>query len=136
MKETLTVTPSVDCFSRYLNVWSSSSDSNVSILEVQDMSMHSINISAWSQVPQAAAAAANVMQTFSLTISHRSRTEKVLSLNKPLYYFTVPDVAPPCEVYNFSVTATYVGATYTGVSCHVPSPVLSRMLPFLPGIFS
>ena len=46
--------------------------------------------------------------------------------------FTAPDNAPPCEVYNFSVTATPVGATYTGDGCRVPSPVLSRMLPSLP----
>ena len=45
-----------------------------------------------------------------------------------------PEVARPCEVYNFSVTATYVGATYTGDGCSVPSPVLSRMLPSLPNI--
>ena len=46
--------------------------------------------------------------------------------------FTAPDNVPPCEVYNFSVTATPVGATYTGDGCSVPSPVLSRMLPSLP----
>ena len=46
--------------------------------------------------------------------------------------FTAPGDAPPCEVYNFSVTATPVGATYTGDDCSVPSPVLSRMLPSLP----
>ena len=45
--------------------------------------------------------------------------------------FTAPDNVPPCEVYNFSVTATPVGATYTGDGCSVPSPVLSRMLPSL-----
>ena len=48
--------------------------------------------------------------------------------------FTAPPNAPPCEVYNFSVTATPVGATYTGDGCSVPSPVLSRMLPSLPDI--
>ena len=48
--------------------------------------------------------------------------------------FTAPQGAPPCEVYNFSVSATYVGATYTGDGCSVPSPVLSRMLPSLPDI--
>ena len=46
--------------------------------------------------------------------------------------FTAPDNTPLCEVYNFSVTATPVGATYTGDDCSVPSPVLSRMLPSLP----
>ena len=44
--------------------------------------------------------------------------------------------ASPCEVYNFSVTATPgpVGAKYRGDGCSVPSPVLSRMLPSLPDI--
>ena len=50
----------------------------------------------------------------------------------PSFMFKAPRDAPPCEVYNFSVTATYVGATYTGDGCSVPSPVLSTMLPSLP----
>ena len=47
------------------------------------------------------------------------------------FLFTAPEGAPPCDVYNFSVTATYdvVGATNTRVGC---STVLSRMLPSLP----
>ena len=95
------------------------------------MGVHSINVS-WSQMLPVAAAS-NVMQTFSLTISHGSHT-KTISLNESYYHFTAPKGAPPCEVYNFSVTATYVGATYTGAGCSVPSPVLSRMLPSLPNI--
>ena len=95
------------------------------------MDMHSKNIS-WSQVPPVAAAS-NVTQTFSLTVSHGSHTETI-SLNEPYYYFTAPEGVPPCEIYNFSVTATYVGVTYTGAACSVPSPVLSRMLPSLPNI--
>ena len=74
-----------------------------------------------------------IPQTFSLTISHGS-TSQVISLNDSFYYFTAPEDAPPCEVYNFSVTATYVGATYTGAGCSVPSPVISTMLPSLPDI--
>ena len=54
-----------------------------------------------------------------------------LLLNSTFYPFTAPEDAPLCEVYNFSVTATYVGATYTGAGCSVPSPVLSTMLPSL-----
>ena len=57
-----------------------------------------------------------------------------LKFSQPYYVFTAPEGAPPCEVYNFSVTATYIGATYTGAGCSVPSPVLSRMLPSLPDI--
>ena len=70
---------------------------------------------------------------FLLTIRHGSSSDSV-SLNEPHYNFTAPEGAPPCEVYNFSVTATYVGATYTGAGCSVPSPVLSTMLPSLPSI--
>ena len=53
---------------------------------------------------------------------------------KRFYEYYAPEDASPCEVYNFSVTATYVGATYTGVGCSEPSPVLSTMLPSLPNI--
>ena len=83
---------------------------------------------------QPVAATSNVMQTFFLTISHGSHTETIF-LNESYYLFTAPESVPPCEVYNFSVTATYVGATYTGAGCSVPSPVLSRMLPSLPDIY-
>ena len=72
-------------------------------------------------------------QIFLLTIGHGS-TSDTMSLNESYYYFTAPEGAPPCEVYNFSVTATSVGATYTGAGCSVPSPVLSTMLPSLPNI--
>ena len=74
------------------------------------------------------------MQTFSLTVSHGSSSQDTLGLIESTYHFTASESAPPCEVYNFSVTATYVGATYTGAGCSVPSPVLSTMLPSLPNI--
>ena len=74
------------------------------------------------------------MQTFSLTVSHGSSSQDISGLIESAYHFTAPEGAPPCEVYNFSVTATYVGATYTGAGCSVPSPVLSTMLPSLPNI--
>ena len=57
-----------------------------------------------------------------------------LYVDEPYYYFIAPNNAPPCEVYNFYVTATYVGATYTGAGCSVPSSVISRMLPSLPDV--
>ena len=72
-------------------------------------------------------------QIFLLTISHGSSSDNV-SLNESYYHFTAPEGAPPCEVYNFSVTATYVGATYTGAGCSVPSNVIEMMLPSLPNI--
>ena len=70
---------------------------------------------------------------YSLIISHGSSSH-VISLNESYYIFTVPEGAPPCEVYNFSVTATYVGTTYTGAGCDVPSAVLSTMLPSVPDV--
>ena len=72
-------------------------------------------------------------QIFLLTISHGSSSDKV-SLNDSYYNFTAPEGAPPCEVYNFSVTATYIGATYTGPDCSVPSNIIEMMLPSLPNI--
>ena len=71
---------------------------------------------------------------FLLTISHGSSSDNV-SLNESHYHFTAPEGAPPCEVYNFSVTTIYVGATYTGAGCRVPSFVNNMiMLPSLPSI--
>ena len=70
---------------------------------------------------------------FLLTISNGSSSQE-LSLSNESFYFTAPEGAPPCEIYNFSVTATYVGATYSGGGCSVFSPVLSTMLPSLPNI--
>lgn len=74
-------------------------------------------------------------QIFSLTISFGSSSQ-VITLNESYYYFIAPEGAPPCQVYNFSVTATYniPGAGYTGAGCSVPSPVLSTILPSLPDI--
>ena len=75
----------------------------------------------------------DVMHAFTLNISHGSSSQ-IISVNASYYHFTAPEGAPPCEVYNFSFTATYVGATYTGAGCSVPSPVISTMLPSLPNI--
>ena len=73
------------------------------------------------------------LDMYILTVSTDSQ-EWSISLSEPYHVFTAPEDAPPCEVYNFSVTATYVGANYTGAGCSVPSPVLSTMLPSLPDI--
>ena len=61
---------------------------------------------------------------------------RFFQVQEPFYVYTAYDSEdpPPCEIYNFSVTATYIGATYTGAGCRVPSPVISRMLPSLPDI--
>ena len=70
------------------------------------------------------------MQTFSLAISYGS-VSQVIYLNESYYHFTAPEDPPLCQLYNFSVTTTYIGATYTGAGCSVPSPVISTMLPSL-----
>ena len=67
-----------------------------------------------------------------LTVVSSVNQQWIFTTREPYLHFTAPKGAPPCEVYNFSVTATYVGATYTGAGCSVPSPVLSTMLPSLP----
>ena len=73
-------------------------------------------------------------RTYNLTVINSTNQQLLFTLHKPNYIFTAPEGAPPCEVYNFSVTATYIGAIYTGTGCSDASPVLSRMLPSLPNI--
>ena len=96
-------------------------------MSIQDVSLGGINIT-WS------GAAVDVAQIFTLHIVSGSESLYSESLYESYYFFTAPEVAPRCEVYNFSVTATYVGATYIGASCSVSSPVLTMMLPSLPDI--
>ena len=67
-----------------------------------------------------------------LTVVNSVNQQWIFTTGEPYLHFTAPEGAPPCEVYNFSVTATYVGATYTGADCSVPIPVISTMLPSLP----
>ena len=97
-------------------------------LNLSEMSMHAINIS-WHPIQPASVSISHRPPTYLLTIRNTSSSE-VITVSDPYYIFT----APSCEVYNFSVTEwpNYVGATYTGASCSVPSPVLSMMLPSLP----
>ena len=71
---------------------------------------------------------------YSLTVTSTNTQEQVFKAKASHHVFSAPENAPPCEVYNFSVTATYVGATYAGAGCSVPSPVLSRTLPLLPDV--
>ncbi len=58
----------------------------------------------------------------------------MFQLHNPHHIFIAPKGASPCEIYSFKMSHTYVGASYTGVGCGVSSPVLSTMLPSLPGI--
>ena len=105
------------------------------MLEAMDTEsvLQSSNIS-WGSLPLLVDSEPN--QTYTLSVKSPSIQEQMFQLYEPYYLFTAPEGAPPCEIYNFSVTATYdvVGATYTGAGCSVPSPVISRMLPSLPDI--
>ena len=96
-------------------------------LFIIDVDTNVVNIS-WSRGSNL-----NVSQDFNLSIYYGSN-RKTIHTTEPHHSFTAPEGAPPCEVYNFSVTATYIGATYTGAGCRAPSPVISRMLPSLPDI--
>ena len=93
-------------------------------MDIKDVQL-SANIS-WT--PRSSSA--NLTVT-SASVNTESRT---LRVDQAHYVFTAPPNAPPCEVYNFSVTATPVGATYTGDGCSVPSPTFSTMLPSLPDV--
>ena len=97
-------------------------------MSIQDIGLNSVSIT-WSR------ATVDVGQNFTLEIRHRSELITSVSLNNESYYnFTAPEGSAPCEVYNFSVTATYIGARYIGAGCSASSPVLSRRLPSLPDI--
>ena len=98
-------------------------------LIVNDYQLQSVNIS-WSPLH------GHYVTVYTLSVTSSEIGPQSFPLDTPYFTFTAPEGAPPCEVYNFSVTATYdiVGATYTGAGCSVPSPVLSRMLPSLPNV--
>ena len=93
-------------------------------IDANDLRVQTLNI-LWGSFSQS---------MYTLTITNTHNQPQILKLNQSYYGFTAPEGAPPCEIYNFSVTAIYVGASYTGAGCSVPSPVLSRMLPSLPNI--
>ena len=99
-----------------------------------DIDIQSINVS-WSFSDMTSSQiATRESWTYTLRLSSMT-TGSVFQLSDTYHVFTAPDNTPPCEVYNFSVTATPVGATtYTGDGCSAPGPMLSRMLPSLPDI--
>ena len=74
------------------------------------------------------------LDNYILTVSSVNTQLFSFLVEETYYEFTAPKRAPACEVYNFSVTATYVGANYTGAGCSEPSPVIGRMLPSLPNV--
>ena len=93
------------------------------------VSLDSLNIS-WSVNIQR-----NATQTynFQLFITNSTHT-RVVTLSNSHYILSIFNTPPypPCdsEVYNFSVTATPVGATYTGEGCS-SSEIRSIILPSL-----
>ena len=100
----------------------------------EDIDIQTVNIS-WNPPSQPLSLMIEFLnQIYTLTVNRSNTHPQTFQLYKPFYIFTAPEGAPPCEVYNFSVTTTYVGATYTGGGCSVSSTVLSRMLPSLPDI--
>ena len=100
------------------------------LLDITDVEASVINIT-WGEL--SAENQPNGMQNSTMTVIYGS-SQKVITTTEHYYSFTAPEGAPPCEVYNFSVTATYVGASYTGAGCSVPSSTMNRMLPSLPDI--
>ena len=99
------------------------------ILQAEDLDEEqSLNIS-WIDPHEA-------NRTYNLTVINSANQQWMLTLQKPYHIFSTPEGAPPCEVYNFSATATYTGATYIGDDCLVPSNVLGATLPSLPQINS
>ena len=95
--------------------------------EAMDVGVQAINIS-WNPVIQDP----NLLYT--LSVKSVNTNPQLLHVQESYLVFAALESSPPCEVYNFSVAATYVGATYTGDGCSVPSPVISRMLPSQPDI--
>ena len=95
--------------------------------------LQSVNVT-WSSLPSLVDP--KPTQKYTLTVKSRSFGVQTHQLYKQYYLFTAPVGAPPCEVYNFSVSATYgvIGATYTGDGCSEPGPVFSMMLPSRPNI--
>ena len=79
----------------------------------------------------------DINETYTLSVTSANTQPQIVELHERSYVFTAPEGAPPCEVYNFSVLATYHdigGTTYTGDGCSVATPVLQRMLPSPPDI--
>ena len=99
------------------------------ILQAEDLDEEqSLNIS-WIDPHEA-------NRTYNLTVINSANQQWMLTLQKPYHIFSTPEGVPPCEVYNFSVTATYTGAAYIGDDCLESSNVLDATLPSLPQIKS
>ena len=99
-------------------------------LHINNVDVGAVNIS-WSEL--SSETIPNVGQESTLTITYGSNIT-VINTIKHHYSFSALEGAPSCEAYNLSIMATYIGATYSGPGCSVPSPTVSTMLPSLPDI--
>ena len=106
---------------------------------IEDIDIQTVNIS-WSphNLPPSLMIP-DINLTYTLTVTSSNTQPRILQLHQPYNVLSAPEGAPLCEIFNFSVTATYVGATYvgatyTGAGCSVPSPIFSKILPSLPSI--
>ena len=105
--------------------------STLTIDAIDTESLQSVNVT-WSSLPSLVDPQPN--QTYTLSVKSPSLGETKIKINVPHYLFTAPEGAPACEVYRFSVSAAFVGATYTGDGCSAYSPVISKVLPSLPDV--
>ena len=106
---------------------------NNCVIDLTSLNMYTTDVAA--QLANISWTATNSEPPFyNLTVMSANTKPESFRLSRPFFVFNTSKDAPPCEVYNFSVTATYVGATYTGAGCSEPGPVISRMLPSLPDI--
>ena len=78
----------------------------------------------------------DIYETYVLTVMSGDTQPQVFQQNEMSHVYDAPQGSPPCEFYNFSVTATYVGTmtTYTGADCNAHSELFNVMLPSLPDI--
>ena len=78
---------------------------------------------------------AEPLRQYNLTVVNTASQQWTFTTDDPYYIFTAPKDAPPCEIYNFSLAASYIGVTYTGDDCGLPPSLeISTMLPSLPDV--
>ena len=98
-------------------------DPNPLASEITAMNEQHINI-LWINLVSSAA----VGVYYNLTISHGSSSDsQLISLNESTYHFTVPEGAPPCEIYNFSITLAHANNVDVRTGCSIIlETILSR----------
>ena len=78
----------------------------------------------------------DINETYTLTAMSSGTRPQIVEQNETSYVFNGPEGFQPCELYNFSVTASLVGTTGTHIvtGCSVPNEPITTMLPSLPNI--